>query len=894
MAASTSTPYDILRVKKGSTEYQVRVAYRARIHEYTQDRLKASGKRTITAEDFRLICRSYEILSDRDKHKKYDETGKWESELPFAQYTLQQLAAEPELAEQLKSRLQKGSLRMMDARDLNAEHTTLYCAARACNLDAVYYLAEQGANPDLAQRGGSTALHVCSFYGHPEMVRCLLESGADYRKKNSGGSTPEDECYNDDVRQVFIELKEKHYVQTAADQLDWLKKNINSVKHIDEEYHVQRQTLLQCASKKGYLDIVRWLIESCNANIDLVDVNLNSALHLAAYGGHEAVVEYLLDRGANPLLLNKWCMTAEKEGAFHPEKIPNLFELMRKRNMYDMAAKGVAWWFQYYFGDKSPNEVNDKGINLLYVACRHGKNEVAEWLLNKGADVNLKLLYDSQSTPLHGAVYNEHISTVELLLAHGANVSLKNFHGSTPIDDAKSDEMTKLLRRYRTDLEENKFFSVYLYGDGKTTGDKPLATLQLTCDASYNNLVAAMPDEMRKTYTNFSMARRPLNFDQDGITIVSSACRARYVNTKFIQLPLCLTAHERSRYGNSGYVFRQEPPNHNTRDVHGKFLSKCESSSMKIRGQLAEKQNFIFGDLSFTFPENCANEDLAINIDYIISPDYDLFKLQECVCFFITKYKDSKVNLNDMPIVSYNGEPHARLYNWVSPTPYWFTYRTRQTRLIAIGETHAFVRHVEIIPSQLSLPPDMFIPGGIGRPLKIRDTPVYCKCLKIREHNKAEFPHVAYHGTNIKAIESILMDGIVMPSTVVCSGLRVCPPNNHIARGVKAFGVEDFSNGIFVTPSIHYCSDPAYGVQFQHDDESLIAVLECTVKDKSFTRYKCTVPNYVAHPDDDINNIEWRLSNPAELEIISVLFIPLVTSITETAQARAKKFAVDK
>ncbi|CAF4937750.1 unnamed protein product, partial [Rotaria socialis] len=80
-------------------------------------------------------------------------------------------------------------------------------------------------------------------------------------------------------------------------------------------------------------------------------------------------------------------------------------------------------------------------------ACRHGKNEVAEWLLNKGADVNLKLLYDSQSTPLHGAVYNEHISTVELLLAHGANVSLKNFHGSTPIDDAKSDEMTKLLRR---------------------------------------------------------------------------------------------------------------------------------------------------------------------------------------------------------------------------------------------------------------------------------------------------------------------------------------------------------------------------------------------------------------------------------------------------------------
>ncbi|CAF4631233.1 unnamed protein product, partial [Rotaria sp. Silwood1] len=153
---------------------------------------------------------------------------------------------------------------------------------------------------------------------------------------------------------------------------------------------------------------------------------------------------------------------------------------------------------------------------------------------------------------------------------------------------------------------------------------------------------------------------------------------------------------------------------------------------------------------------------------------------------------------------------------------------------------------------------------------------------------------IGYHGTNIKVIESILIDGLVMPSTVVSSGLRICPPNNHIARQETAFGIKDFSNGIFVTPSIYYCSDPAYAVTFTYNDERLICLLECSVKEGSFGRFKCTVPNYVAHPDDDINAIEWRLTNTADIEIISVLFIPVIKSKTEAARSRAKKLGVDR
>ncbi|CAF1456570.1 unnamed protein product, partial [Rotaria sordida] len=471
MAASTSTPYDILGAKKTDNDYQLRQAYRARIREYKKDRLRTPANRKITPEKFRLICRAYETLSDHDKRKEYHPDGPWLQHIPLDKYTLQQLAAEPELTKQLKIRLQNATLRDIDAQDPHKGHTALYCAARACNVEAVNYLTEQGAEPDRKQWGGSTALHVSAFYGHPEIVRCLLECGADYRIKNDGNNTAEYESYNDNVRQMFTDLKTTPFVQAAADQLDWFKTNISNItQHIDEQYHVQRQTLLHCASKKGYMDLVRWLVEKRSANLDIVDINLNSALHLAAYGGHKSVVEYLLNRGANPLLLNKWCMTAEQEGFIHGKTITDLFQSMREQDMFEIAVKGIDWWFEYYFGNKSPNKANDKGINLLYLACRYGRTSVAKWLLDKGANVNIKLLDKSESTPLHGAVYNGHVSTVDLLLSYGADVNIKNKYGSTPIDDARTDEMKQILKRYRANLDGNKFFSVHLFGDGAKSG----------------------------------------------------------------------------------------------------------------------------------------------------------------------------------------------------------------------------------------------------------------------------------------------------------------------------------------------------------------------------------------------------------------------------------------
>ncbi|CAF3565286.1 unnamed protein product [Rotaria sp. Silwood1] len=566
---------------------------------------------------------------------------------------------------------------------------------------------------------------------------------------------------------------------------------------------------------------------------------------------------------------------------------------MREQDMFKMAADGVDWWFRYHFGTNSPNALNDTGVSLLYIACRNGRKSLAEWLIKKGADVNLQNQDESTSTPLHGAAYHGYVSTVELLLNHGANVNIRNKYGSTVFDDARLDEVKKVLREHQQNLTENRWISVHLFGDGAKSGNEPLAKVQIHCNANFHELRQSMPEKLRKKYSDFSMARRPLNNESDDIQVVSAVCRARCGKTKFIDLPLCITVHESPRYIHSGYTMSPELPFCSLREFHNRFSQKCQMATFTVKAHQPKSQKITLNSLLFKFPLECVQTDLTINISYIYSPDMQSFDLPGCLYLFKTQCNQQKIQFNEMPKVSLINEPKARLYTWAECSPYWFTSNSKETLLPSIGSIHAFIRHVDVIPHLLSLPGDMFLQGAFDKPLRPRQNPIACQCLKICEHNKNVFPHIAYHGTTIGVIRSILMDGLVMPSTVVSSGIRVCPPAHHIPRGEDAYGIKDFANGIFISPSIYYCSDPCYAVTFSHNDECLIAVLECSVKSGSYDTFPCTVKGYQPHPDDNIDAIEWRLTNPAAIEIISILFIPINKSKTEAARLRAKKLGVD-
>lgn len=59
------------------------------------------------------------------------------------------------------------------------------------------------------------------------------------------------------------------------------------------------------AAAQGRLDMVRVLVRA-EARVDWQDADKVSSLIMAAIGGHEAVTEYLILAGADPLLTDRW------------------------------------------------------------------------------------------------------------------------------------------------------------------------------------------------------------------------------------------------------------------------------------------------------------------------------------------------------------------------------------------------------------------------------------------------------------------------------------------------------------------------------------------------------------------------------------------------------------
>jgi ankyrin repeat protein len=109
--------------------------------------------------------------------------------------------------------------------------------------------------------------------------------------------------------------------------------------------------------------------------------------------------------------------------------------------------------------------VNDRGRPLMYVIAGGGQPRLAKLALEHGADPNSVDGISGESA-LHAAARGRHAGVVAALLAYGADVNVRDRHGSTPAFNALSPhppvsiEVVDMLVQAGSDLDRKNNFGV--------------------------------------------------------------------------------------------------------------------------------------------------------------------------------------------------------------------------------------------------------------------------------------------------------------------------------------------------------------------------------------------------------------------------------------------------
>ncbi|MEQ9375502.1 MAG: ankyrin repeat domain-containing protein [Imperialibacter sp.] len=99
--------------------------------------------------------------------------------------------------------------------------------------------------------------------------------------------------------------------------------------------------------------------------------------------------------------------------------------------------------------DKVPEALNSfsaDGFTPLGLACFFGHSNLAAYLIETGADVNIAANNDFRVAPIHSACAISNVPIVNLLIAAGANVNLPQQKGICPIHSACHNGSLEIVR----------------------------------------------------------------------------------------------------------------------------------------------------------------------------------------------------------------------------------------------------------------------------------------------------------------------------------------------------------------------------------------------------------------------------------------------------------------
>jgi ankyrin repeat protein len=280
--------------------------------------------------------------------------------------------------------------------------TPLHISVEAGDYEMTAFFIAQGAAVDLPNKENRTPLSMAVEQRDGRIARALIEAGADIHRRQPGRPTP------------------------------------------------------AVASIAAGGELLRTILTP--AVLQSVDADGRTMLHLAAIEGNPEATQIILDEKAK--LRDNNLTAVDKDG----KTALNLaLEQVGSKKHFDVAEKLILTGavsgspvYAYLAPAVRSSNYNIRigdGIAPLHFAAGEGYIGMAQYLLEKNADINVKNA--SGATPLHEAARSGNLLVMDLLLQQGADVRARDARGNTPlhigVPEVYHQEVLSLLLRWGAD-----------------------------------------------------------------------------------------------------------------------------------------------------------------------------------------------------------------------------------------------------------------------------------------------------------------------------------------------------------------------------------------------------------------------------------------------------------
>ncbi|KAK6747542.1 hypothetical protein RB195_000627 [Necator americanus] len=330
----------------------------------------------------------------------------------------------------------------------------LHHAAMKNNEFAARALITNGARVNKGDKNGTIPLLMASVHGSDELVRLLLSAGADClmvdKRKNSVYHIAALHGKNDTL-QLLIQ-----YGRESAKKLFWTSNGegktplhlavdqnhpttvatILSMKSDGAEVNEKDKWLLHNAAGKGYLEVVKTLIEN-GYDVRLQDNEMKLPLHVAARSNRADVVRYLLELAPDTI-------DVQDEYGMTP------FLIAVSMNALDAVKVLVEYEADIY-------EIDPDGRTPVFIGAKYNATNVLLYLLElyRQHELETEILctdvvnqHDhNQITPMHLVCYNGYMEMVTLLREYGARIDIMNEDEEIPLHLAAATGQTACVRQ---------------------------------------------------------------------------------------------------------------------------------------------------------------------------------------------------------------------------------------------------------------------------------------------------------------------------------------------------------------------------------------------------------------------------------------------------------------